>query len=300
MRASRPAIVSASQARPAACSACSMLPASTSRPCLAYSCSTDTSPSRSRSDAGPSHASSNRRTSASWYSMPRFAMSASAPPAPTAASCFWSPTRSSFTPAAEQRRWMATRSGVDAAPASSTTSRSPRRSRNASSSPSARPSSRRACPSSQRRMFRAVTPSSASTSAWRCPYATPNTRGPSPPTVPGGSPPGSAVARGWPVSGQVSARVPTRNDFPVPAGALRTSTAAPEVRMPRSAVAWSALSSRPARANRATIASASSVVQAGAPRRTAAARSSPSPRICPGVANRSECGLTNWLSPSAR
>ena len=83
---------------------------------------------------------------------------------------------------------------------------------------------------------------------------------------------------GWPVSGQVSARVPTRNDLPVPAGALRTSTAAPEVRMPRSAVAWSALSSRPARANRATIASASSVVQAGAPRRTAAARSSLSPR----------------------
>jgi len=55
--------------------------------------------------------------------------------------------------------------------------------------------------------------------------------------------------------------------------------AAPEVKIPRSAVAWSALSSRPARANRATISSASSTLHAGAPRRTAAARSSSSPRI---------------------
>jgi hypothetical protein len=69
-----------------------------------------------------------------------------------------------------------------------------------------------------------------------------------------------------------------RNDFPVPAGAASTSTAAPEVRTPRNAAAWSQPSSRPERANRPITSCACSCLHAGAPCRTAAASSSASPR----------------------
>ena len=55
------------------------------------------------------------------------------PPAPTAASWRWSPTSSSFAPAASTWRWIAARAAVSVIADSSTTTRSPARSRHASS-----------------------------------------------------------------------------------------------------------------------------------------------------------------------
>ena len=132
-----PARESASQPRAAAASACSAVPPSTSRPCLAYSSSTDTSPSRSRSDAGPSQSLANRRTSASWWTRPCSATSDSAPPGPIAPSWRGSPTSSSLAPAAWQRATISASDAVSAVPASSSTTRSSRRSRHGSSPPGA-------------------------------------------------------------------------------------------------------------------------------------------------------------------
>ena len=132
------------------------------------------------------------------------------PPAPTAASWRWSPTSSSFAPAASTWRWIAARAAVSVIADSSTTTRSPARSRHASSpstgcgrrrrgrrraGPGWRASGRRCARSGLRRRGR----------RWRSgwwPARTP--AAPAPPRRSG--------------SVQARASAPTTNDLPVPAG----------------------------------------------------------------------------------
>ena len=163
--------------------------------------------------------------------MPRSAMSVSAPPAPTAASCFGSPTSSSLTPNCSHVDGSPARSGVGAAPASSTTTRSPRpagiaRPRRCRCRRRDVPGRRASdgCSARSRLRQRARPPGFARRRA-RTPAA-PARRPLWEHQAQVGSRPRPAFRRG--------------TTFPCPAGAVSTSTAAPEVRMPRSAAAWSA------------------------------------------------------------
>ena len=103
-----------------------------------------------------------------------------APPAPTAASWRWSPTSSSFAPAASTCAWIAVSAAVSVIADSSTTTRSPARSRHACVAVEAagrsRPAARRSWVASQRATLRAVRPSSVRTSVATWLVASPNTR----------------------------------------------------------------------------------------------------------------------------
>ena len=160
------------------------------------------------------------------------------PPAPTAANCLWSPTSSSFAPTLSTCLWMAARAGLSVIADSSTTTRSPARSRPALvvadrlRVPAASAGGEPVLGGQPARHIAGGEPLAARTSERGFDsVASPNTR-------PAWSPRRSG-------SVQARARAPTTNDLPVPAGPMRVSTRAPEVSTPRTADAWSTPSSMP-------------------------------------------------------
>lgn len=161
------------------------------------------------------------------------------PPAPTAASWWWSPANSTFPPAPFTMAVMASSSAVDDIPASSTTTRSRGPIRNRT-----RPCSSGVAPARNTEVFTASSPSSRRLAVAISEVARPSTRPP--------------IA-----CSQVPASSPTVWDFPVPAGPIIASARRPDAMIPTTASTWSP--PRPAAASSTRSISSSGPATIGAP-----------------------------------
>ena len=200
------------------------------------------------------------------------------PPAPTAASCRWSPVSRSFAPAESTRPWIAARSAVVSIAASSTITRSPAAKRQSASTVDQEPSASRAWVCSHRVTFRAGKPSPTRTSVATCEAARPTTRG------------GRGRESQVSAEPQILESPPITVDLPAPAGPTSVSILAPEVSTPTRACRWSALRTSPESASRSVAASAAFSSTAGAPISIAALRRACSVTSCPRRAYRRPTG----------